>query len=417
MNRTREIVIPVLMFLFLVTMASRLPGMEFDLRNGFQNWALYIYRNGLRNAYGATEYMPVFQYILWAYIKLTGTEDLIIQNMPYLRCFTLLFDFAALWYLFKWIDRRIAYSVILVLCILNIAYSYDTLIWGQVDGILSALVFVAVYYAWKGNNLLAAIFLVLAFNFKIQTIIIIPVWGILFLRNALGNKVIPKVVVPIIAAAVVQVVIFMPFAWGHYGINDIWNTVTNSFNRFQSVSIKAANMWHWFVPGILLYKSDAGIFLFGLTYKQFGLILFFLSSCFALLPAAKLLLAGIRTKKDISISREMVWITGSLLYLLFYFFNTEIHERYCQPAFIFIAAYGFFTGRYFAFAVFSIMYFLTLEVSMQHFHLPNYETLIFDFRFLAALTAIIIVYLYYRLYTLGKGTVDTSTIQTSPAYE
>ena len=93
-----------------------------------------------------------------------------------------------------------------------------------------------------------------------------------------------------------------------------------------------------------------------------------------------------------------------MVYLLFYFFNTEIHERYCHPAFIFITAFAFFTGEFFVYILFSIMYFLTLEYSMAQLRLQNYDTLIFNLKFLAAINGVIILYLatkIYKYYRLG----------------
>jgi Gpi18-like mannosyltransferase len=124
-----------------------------------------------------TDYMPIFQYMLWVYEKLAGTEKAVIDNLRYISCFVLLGDYIGVWYVYKWTDKKTAYFVMLLLCILNLGYSYNTILWGQIDGILCALIFMSVYYAYKGNNLLGAVCMVLAFNFKIQCIVIVPVWA------------------------------------------------------------------------------------------------------------------------------------------------------------------------------------------------------------------------------------------------
>ena len=87
-----------------------------------------------------------------------------------------------------------------------------------------------------------------------------------------------------------------------------------------------------------------------------------------------------------------------MVYMLFYFFNTEIHERYCHPAFIFITAMAFFTGDFIIYILFSIMYFLTLEFSMQFLKLNNYETMLFNLKILATINAFIILYLARNIY-------------------
>ncbi len=406
MDRHFNITIPALLFLFLMAMLPYLPGMQFDIREGFQLWAIYIHKNGLRNAYGSTDYMPLYQYILWVYGKIMGSEQAIINNIHYLRSFTLLFDYLGIWYVYRWIDKKTAFFILIVIAMLNVAYSYDTLIWGQVDGILSTLVFIAVFYGCSGNNMLSTVFLVLAFNFKIQSIIIVPVWGLLFLGNIRTDKKWDTIFFPVLAAVVVQVVLVLPFTMGNYGLKEIISSATGSFSKYPSISVKASNIWHWFVktnddhgPNTLLYANDAKVWILGLTYKQAGLVMFFVSSFFALLPLMLLLLKSRNKSGGIFIAgKELIWLTCALLYLLFYFFNTEIHERYCQPAFIFITAYAFFSGKFISYVLFSIMYFLTLEISIGHLRLPNYGTLIFDLRFLAAINAVLIMYLSFNIY-------------------
>lgn len=401
-------------------MLPHIPGMLYDIHECFEPWALHIKRQGLRNAYGSTtDYMPIFQYILWIYDKLAGTEAAISANFRYTSCFVLIGDFVALWYVYKWIDKKLPYFALLSLCILNLGFSYDTILWGQIDGILCALIFISVYYAWKGNNLLGAISMVLAFNFKIQCIVIIPLWGLLMLGNAIadnGSNVFwRKVLLPVLAAATVQLVLIIPFMLGDKGPGRIFEVVIQSFSKYQSISIQASNIWQWLVQdkGNLIFASDAKPWIGSLTYKQAGLITFFTSSLFAMFPVLKLFVQKLKTCTAVAPSREMIWITGALVYLQFYFFNTEMHERYCQPAFLFIVAYAFFTRDFFPLVIFSIMNLLLLESSVHHFRLPNYETVAFDLRFLASLTAITIAYLYYRLYKIYR--MEPATVAGSEA--
>ena len=403
-ERKLNFVIPALLFLFITAMLPYLPGLVFDNRDCWEAWAHYIKANGLRNAYGSTtDYMPVYQYFLWFYVKVTGSDQAITDHIPYLRCITLGFDFLGIWYVFKWIDKKLAYYALLAICILNLSYTYDTIIWGQMDGTLSALVFLAMYFVWNGSNFWGALFMVLAFNFKIQSIVIVPVWGLLFINNYLASRKIKDLAVPVIAAGALQGLLFLPFTWGQYNIGKILHVISGSFNKYHSISVKAPNIWHWLVKGNLLYADDSKIWIAGLTYKQIGLILFFAASFFALLPMIILVFKNIRAVTKIKISRELVWTSGAMVYLLFYFFNTEIHERYCHPAFIFITAYAFYTREYLVYILFSFMYFMTLEFSMQHLRLANYDTWWFNLKFLAVINVFIIIYLagkirkYYRV--------------------
>jgi len=413
MDRKLNIVIPLLLFLFITAILPGLPGMEYDIRTGWIAWSLYIHQNGLINAYGSgTQYMPVLQYFLWLYGMVMGTDKAIIEHIPYLRCITLAFDFTGIWYVYKWINKKLAFYALLSVCILNISYSYNTLIWGQVDGIFSAMLFIAIYYAWKGANLWSMVWIVLAFNFKLQTIVILPLWGLLFINNCLPGKLWHTVFLPLLVAILLQIALLIPFSLAPGGIGKICYAFVHSFSIFPAISIKAPNLWHWVAPGNLLYEPDNQVWIAGLTYKQAGLVLFFTTSFFALLPLMLIILKKMKRGVDsIHISRELVWTTAALLYLLFYFFNTEIHERYCHPAFIFITAFAFFTNSFFEYVLFSIMYFLTLEFSMQQLHLSNYGTLIFDMRFLSIFNAIIILSLSVKIYRYYNLSISKSSVQ------
>jgi len=404
--RSLNLAIPILLFLFITGFMVYFH-MDYDMEC-FQQWALYIHRHGLNNAYGSdTDYMPLYQYILWLYGQINGTDKAILDNISYLRCFTLAFDFLGLFYVVKWIDKKVAYYIVLVICILNLGYSFDTIIWGQVDGILSALVFIAVYQVWKGNNVKGGIFLVLALSFKVQAIVIVPVWVLLFVYNVVSKGSWKSAIWPVFVMFLSATALIYPFTKGQYGVDKITHVLFHSFNKYPLVSIQASNIWQLIVHGNVIETYDTQSCFAGLTYKQLGLVLFFTASFFALLPLMLLVREKWKTNnKNITISRELVWFTSAMVYLLFYFFNTEIHERYCQPAFIFITAYAFFSGDFMTYILFSIMYFLTLEHSMHHLNLPTYGTLIFDLRFLAAINILIIVSLGNKIYRSYKRHVD-----------
>jgi len=412
MDRKLNIAIPLLLFLFITMLLPSFPGLGMD-NDCWKDWALYIHNNGLRNAYGSkTDYMPVYQYFLWLYSMAAGSGKSISAYIPYLRCITLAFEFLGIWYVYKWIDKKLAYFAIIAICILNISYTYNTIIWGQLDGILSAMIFISLYYAWKGANLWSAIWLVLAINFKMQALIILPVWGLLFFNNFLNSRKIRDILIPVSVAIVLQVVIFIPFISDKYSLSTVLDILTHSLNRNNAISVKAPNVWHLITSGTtedLMYGDDSSVWIAGLSYKTAGFILFFTTSFFALLPLLKLTVKNLRTThKKIVVKRELVWATAAMVYLLFYFFNTEIHERYCHPAFIFITAYAFYTGDFIVYILFSIAYFLTLEVTMHQMRLQNYDTVIFNMRFLAVMHAFILVYFsvkirkYYKLNCLQQ---------------
>ena len=79
-----------------------------------------------------------------------------------------------------------------------------------------------------------------------------------------------------------------------------------------------------------------------------------------------------------------------------------MHERYSHPIIICSFMYGLVSRKYDLYILSSLAYFLNLEKVMRFFNL-QYQTLIFEPRFIATLFAIIIVIAFYRLSILYRG--------------
>jgi hypothetical protein len=139
-----------------------------------------------------------------------------------------------------------------------------------------------------------------------------------------------------------------------------------------------------------------------ISYRNVGLLLFFAASLVVMTP---LIMRIIRQPVDpasrVPLSKEILFLTAALVYILFYYFNTEMHERYSHPAFIFIVAYAFLTRDFTSLALFSVAYFLNLESTLVQVPI-SHGTLIFDYRFISALYALTIFYMVWRLYMFSK---------------
>jgi hypothetical protein len=109
---------------------------------------------------------------------------------------------------------------------------------------------------------------------------------------------------------------------------------------------------------------------------------------------------------------EKVFLLSALTASVFFYFNTQMHERYFHPALVSLAAYTFLTSNYFPFVLGSIAYFLNMERILQSLALTNYRTLIFHPVFIAVLFACLIIYLFYRLYSSRQ--FSEHTIQLAP---
>jgi Gpi18-like mannosyltransferase len=392
-----RIILICFLFGFISVLFPYLPGHESD-QSLWIRWSRHINTMGLRHAYASgTDYLPFYQYIMWIYGKLVHNPDAIGLRIGYLRCFTLLFDFLGLWYAYLWLNRIPDFLFLLLCSILNLSYSYNTVIWGQVDGIMSTMIFISLYYGYRKKIILSSIWFILALNMKLQSVVFLPLWGLLCLFALIDKKSWKDFFYALFAMAAIQLLLLLPFMTQKDGLSSIWNAAIGSVGRYPKVSMNAFNFWHLSMRQDPWDVLDETSWLGSLTYKRMGFMLFFAFSLAALWPLIRVVWQKIR-RKDSTISRQQVWLTGSLLAILFFFFNTEMHERYCHPAFLFITAYSFYTRRFLPYVLFSLAYFLNLEKVLRFLKLENYQTLVFDPRFVAVLFLALLIYLFFRLY-------------------
>lgn len=416
---TRDVVLSGMAFLAFVALIPGLPGVKIDM-DCWQAWALHIHREALPNAYSSgTNYPPLYQYFLWAFARLAGSEAAIIKYLGYLRVFTLLAEYWGLWIIYRWMEKRVDWSFLLLCSMLNVAYSYNTMLWGQVDAMLAALVVSSLYYQWRGKLLTSAIFLVLALNLKIQTIIFIPMWGLLMLGALHRAHAWRRLLVIVPAMVVAQVILLIPFMLGKDGLGIIWKIVAGLPDAYPWISLNAYNIWYWITLDAMPGNPDNVRSLFGLTYYHLGLIGYVIALAVVLWPLARHTLRTLAGRITAPLPRETIWLTAALSTLVFFYFNTRMHERYFHPAFIFVAAYAFYNKRYGIYALFSLAAFLNMELVVQWLRLPNYDTFIFAPRFIAALWAGVIGWCFWYLHseTVDKTHHASHGTPTPPAAE
>ena len=406
MSRIKIAAALILLALIFVVIFTA-PGFFWDIAC-WKEWAIHIKQQGLRNAYkSTTDYLPLYQYELWLYGKIMGTEQAIDRNIALLKIVTLFFDVVGLWFVYKWIDKKVDFLLVFIFCAINAGYLYNSIIWGQVDGIFATLIFISLYYGHNNQTLLSAVFFLLVLNFKLQAIVFLPVWGLLCLNNMVSKPDVKNILLPVLAMVLLECLILFPFFLsGDSG--EVLRVVRQSVGKYPLITIGAKNIWSFVLDGHTDHVPDTGVWFGGVTYNKAGLYMFFIASFIALLPLINISLKNMknRTGEPYKIAKERLWLICALVITCFYFFNTQMHDRYAHPAFIFIIAYAFYTRNVFPLILFSVAYFLTLEDFLHYLKLPNYKTLIFDDMFIAGLYAILIGYLFVKLFSrppAGKG--------------
>lgn len=371
----------------------------------WEKWVPHLYKNGLANAYDlpGNDYMPITQIIFYLYGQLMGNMVAIMKHLNYIKIAPLFFDFLGVWYIYKYINKRVAFISILTVCMLNLGYLYNTLIWFQFDGILSTLNFIAIYYAARGKMTKACAFYAMAFNMKVQTIILLPVIGVFYLYYIAKKKSWQSAVYPVLAMLGIQVLFLLPFMFSDGGLSQVWYVITSSVDRYPSVSVNAYNIWVFLLYGQDATQiADSTTYIAGMTYKTIGLLMFFISSFVVLYPLLKQFMLSIKNKAVELVTPDKLLLVCGLLYQCFYLFNTQMHERYNHPAMIFFAAYGFYTRKYLLFILFSVVYFLTLE-DVMHWISSVFIDRITSTEFLVVLNIAIFGYGVFRLYKKEKA--------------
>lgn len=391
----------VLCFLFGLAMFFLITEKKFESDFDFwRRWTGHIFNEGLMNAYkSGTDYVPVYLYLLKIFTLFFDSIEKMNRNIYYLKIMTLPFHFVSGYYLLSLIkdyvpsERMILYAVLYVL---NISVLYNTLLWGQVDEIETCFLIMGAYYMYKQQYILGWIWYLMAINFKLQAIVFFPIFGILtipFLRILSVRDTIRWV----LTIGIVQLLILLPFIIaGDFHL--IMNNIQSAVGRYPHISLNAYNFWHIVLNSRHFWDSDTTTFL-GISYKMIGLFMFCFFSFFALYPLL------IRTWKQEVLGKNYlltILLVCALIPLVFFFFNTQMHERYSHPFIVFVVGYSIISKRYFPAILGSAAYLLNLDAVMRSIPFQKYSVVLFDTKFIAWLFAITIVYLYYDLYRINK---------------
>ncbi len=384
--------------LLLLTPAA---GHRFDVQF-WENWAKHMGAYGLGNAYTLphNNYNPLYQYVLFGYAKLAGSPQAITTYIHCLKAVTLLFDFGgavlAVRY-FGWGDGNQRFLLSL-LFLLNVGYLYNTLVWEQVDAIVSTLAFVAVVQALRQRSVSSFGWLVLALNMKTQAIILLPPLLLLWAPQWwLAPQRLAKAVG---LGAVVQGVLLIPFIRSGT-LPLLVGVVRDAVDYYPRASMNCYNMWVLLFSDFLVLDSHLYA---GVSLKAWGLLSFCSASALILLPLGLAALHKLRTRTVFGPAEySLVLLSLGLVPLAFCFFNTQMHERYWHPALLLLGAHALLTRRYALFGVFSLAYYLNLEAVLHYLGtFSHYPTIIFRPKLVATLFGGVLLGGIWQLYRLAK---------------
>lgn len=376
------------LFLFFVFLCLLMPlsgGFVFDIGE-WKSWALHIHKFGIAHIYESNaNYPPVIMYFLYLYDLIQGNEQKIAENIYYFKIVPIFFDCIPIILLVifkKTYELKKGYYYFLLF---NIAYLYNSVIWGQLDSIHSNLILTAIFLSLRYPTVAIMIF-ILALNMKIQTIIFLPIFLMSFIVKIVSIRVLLK---SILAGVILQLLLFMPFIIAGT-FSQLSVIITSSTTIFPFASMNAFNIWHIILKDNPINVLDSTTSILGLNYKQIGMLLFFIISSVALFPLIIKTIRVLISKKIPKKYQELVFLTSGIITLIFFFFNTQMHERYSHPALIFLFFYGLYKSNFTLYILTSIAYFLNMEKVLRNYNWA-YHTFIFENKTIACLFLSIIV--------------------------
>jgi Gpi18-like mannosyltransferase len=276
---------------------------------------------------------------------------------------------------------------------------YNTIFWGQIDGMVACVLFAAFLFSFYGHLFWGCLFFMLAINLKLQAAIFLPIIAILNFKTVVENVDFKRFLEIFFALLIIQFLIILPF----YITNDLQllkSVIKNSFGKYPFLSYAAFNFW-FLVKDVNTYTAsimpDSLLFL-GISLNRWGFLIFCFTSFFALYHLLKQVFLFVFKKAALHFSLEKTLISSALVPLLFFFFNTQMHERYSHPCFIFLVSYAVLYKKFTPYVLASFAYFLSLE-SVSHFNnLGIYDTILFKNKFIACLYLVSIIYLFVQLF-------------------
>lgn len=398
----------ILLFIVIVFFMPKSNDTGFDLIC-WVTWANFIQANGLEKIYKFdVDYLPLYHYVLFIYGKIFDSSELVAKNIMFIKYIILLADFLGVIFVYRLIKSKYTtpqYAFFATLFILlNISYLYNNIFYGQVDALFTNMSFLSLFFALKKKKSMSIIFLVLALNFKLQAIVFVPFLALILLPQFYNNWSFKTIIMTLLPSIIIQFLILLPFIYSG-DIGKLFFVVKNSMGKYPLVSMGAHNFWN-FVMDTPSNVHDKNGGLFGRSYNKLGLAMFAISYAALMFPLFKFNYMIIKNKVA-TISVDKLLLSGGIIAIVFFFFNTQMHARYVHPSMIFLGAYALFAKRPIPFILFSLAYFFNIEQSMKVLkqNFQEYTVFVFNPLFISSLYLILIGVLFYELFFV-KSSVE-----------
>lgn len=365
-------------------------------------WANFIFGNGLENIYKFdVDYLPLYHYVLYFYGLIQGSSEKIVSNINQLKYVTLLFEVVSIYFVYllilpKYKTQFTAFFATLFI-LLNISFLYDNFLYGQVDGIYTAMAFISIFFAINKRVGLSLLFIVIAINFKLQAIVFLVLVGLILIPEIIKNFTFSNLIFWVLPSLIFQVLVILPFVVSG-DFSTLVYVIKSSMGRYPKVSMGAYNIWYLIFDAPYEINDKQGVF--GRSYHKYGLLLFFVTSGIALLPLIQNAFNAILKRKVKEVSVAYILLVATIIPFVFFFFNTQMHSRYVHSSVLMGGAYALYTKRAWSYVLLSVAYFFNIEggIKMLKGDINEYKTLLFQPKFVVFVFLIALLRLFYELF-------------------
>lgn len=290
---------------------------SFDYLSFLRKWVQHFADNGgwraIKDQVG--DYNVMYQYIviICSYLN--------ISSLYAIKLFSIVFDFVLALGCCKLIGcfgvSRAKQHVIFVIILLLPTVWLNSAVWGQCDSIYVSFIIWSLYFFFKEKKYLSLAFLSLAFTFKLQTVFVMPVFFILFVKERIKIRHLAMFPITYFITCIPALLLQKPFS-------DILGIYFKQTSEYPMLSMNAPTFWQM----IDVVQPDEML-------KRIGMIL-------AALVVVAFIIA-VLIKKD-KLDNKAILTLALIFGVGIPFFLPHMHDRYFFMADIISVVYVFVFG-------------------------------------------------------------------------
>lgn len=255
--------------------------------------------------------------------------------------------------------------------LLNPGIIYNSLLWGQTEGLIAALICFSLYFLSKKKLWPSFIFLTLTLLVKQSALVFLPLFFFAALR-IFGYR---KTILASLSGILLYLVSFIPFYRADFLQSGIKFAISSAAGQSHYASVNALNFWY--MLGLNNISDTIG---FPISYKLIGWVIF--------IAAAILIIKTLYKKIDTT----NLLIAAGLTNFAACMFLTRIHERHLLPSLVLLIPLAIKSRSNFVmYILVSLIYFYNLYL-VWHGVFGLYDDLIL--RLFSLVLVLVFLYFY-----------------------